>query len=96
MPEITLQLDEALGERLRAVAKASGCSTEALILQLLQELLPPDAAATEPDAIGAVATHWNKEETAFLQDIAQAFDGIPAGEAAAADARATEWDKPLR
>lgn len=88
MAEVTLRLDEALTARLRAVARTRGCTLEALIAQLLDELLP----AVVPDA--ANAQEWDAEEAAFLNDVAQAFDAIPASDVQKPD-DGTEWDKPL-
>ncbi|MER3546557.1 MAG: hypothetical protein C4338_02725 [Rhodanobacteraceae bacterium] len=88
MAEVTLQLDEALMTRLRAVARTRGCMPEELIAQLLDQLPPQD----EPVAPNAQL--WDAEEAAFLENAAQAFDSIPAGEKQRPD-DATEWDKPL-
>lgn len=94
MPELNLQLDEELLDRLRSVAQVRRCSVEALIAHLLQELLPVAPPAAEPSEIGTTATHWNHEEAAFLKDAALAFDDIPVDEALAGN-DSTEWDKGL-
>lgn len=94
MADIALQLNEALIERLHIVAQARRCSIENLIVQLLQELLPAVDAPVEPNEIGPIATHWNHEEVAFLEDIVQAFDEVPASDTSAA-AESNEWDQPL-
>ena len=88
MAEVTLQLDEALMSRLRAVARMRGCTPEALIAQLLDELLPK--ATGNASDVGS----WDPEEAALLNEAAQAFDAIPAGDTQKPD-DATEWDKPL-
>ncbi|HXS73624.1 MAG TPA: hypothetical protein VN725_06230 [Rhodanobacteraceae bacterium] len=95
MADIALQLDDALADRLRAVARTRGCTIPELVAQLLHELLPPANTVQAPDAIGAVATHWNQEETAFLHEAALALDEVPAGNPLRAPDQ-SEWDKPGR
>lgn len=94
MADIALQLDEALIERLRTVAQTRGCTMDALVAQLLHELLPPPPPAVHaPDTIGTTATHWNQEEAAFLHDTVRALDEVPVGSPLMPQ-DATEWDKP--
>ena len=68
---MTLQLEESVMARLRAVAQTHRCTVEALAAQVLDDLLPC-AADLELDPKG----DWNSEETAFLDDAAQAFESI--------------------
>ncbi len=86
---MTLQLEEAVMTRLRAVARTHGCTVETLAAQVLDDLLPC-AADIMPDA----DADWNSEEVAFLDDAAQAFDRIPPGNLGKRR-DASEWDKPL-
>ncbi|MGH8212360.1 MAG: hypothetical protein ACREPP_03900 [Rhodanobacteraceae bacterium] len=84
---MTLQLDEAVMARLRAVARTHGCEVETLAAQVLDDLLPCAAdIAPELDA------DWNT--AAFLDDAAHAFDRIPAGNLRPQCSTA-KWDKPL-
>lgn len=95
MIDIGLQLDDAFALQLRNVARARGCTVQELIVQLLRGLLPQEAVPEIPaaDAVTLGPTNWSREETAFLQDAAHAFDELPGGELAP-DASHTEWDKP--
>ena len=86
---MTLQLNEAVMARLRAVARTHGCEVETLAAQVLDDLLPCAAdIAPEPDG------DWNQEEAAFLDHAAHAFDRIPSGNLRM-KRDASEWDKPL-
>lgn len=91
MAEIALQLDDALLERLRKLARARGCSVEVLIAQCLDAQLPVEADA--PDANDAMTSHWNQEEAAFLHDTVRALDEVPTS-TPLVPGKATEWDKP--
>ena len=87
---MTLQLDEAVMARLRAVARTHGCEVETLAAQVLDDLLPCAA-----DIMPELNTDWNTAEAAFLDDAAQAFDRIPTG--TLRNQRSVgEWEKPLR
>jgi len=79
LSEISLHLDDALLERLRTVALKRGCSTEALIAQVLHEFLPPAIPVQAPDAVELTASDWNQEEAAFLHEALRALDEVPAG-----------------
>lgn len=86
---MTLQLDEAVMARLRAVARTHGCEVETLAAQVLDDLLPCAA-----DIAPELNADWNQEEAAFMDHVAQAFDRVPPGNLRMK--RDTgEWDKPL-
>lgn len=91
--QITLQLDDALMERLRIVAQTRGCSVAALIATLLHEFLPPGTAVYAPDAIGLTATPWNQEEAAFLHEAMRALDEVPS-DSALSTRETVGWGEP--
>lgn len=99
MSEILLQqIDNALLERLRTVARQRECSLEELIVATLRHVFAipahPRVPESENDAIGLVATRWDAEEAALLREAAQAFNEIPESDTVVSDS-SNEWDKPL-
>lgn len=93
LSQITLQLDDALIERLRTTAQTRGCSMAALIATLLHEFLPSATSVHAPDAIGLTATPWNQEEAAFLHEAMRALDEVPSDSALSAQTT-SGWDEP--